>query len=166
MVNKCCAPGCKTGYESNRSDAKLKLFRLPLNDPILLNKWIRFLSLKDFHQTKNHRLCELHFQDEDVRIDRVDSNVTRHKSKSVELGLKRLKPNVVPSKLPNCPAYLSNPRTPSKSFRASVASQVLLVNERNVVAEAHAKEKEKITCFNDFAEKIPEIFTPEDYLCI
>ena len=141
MVNKCCAPGCKTGYKSNRSDAKLKFYKLPLNDAILLNKWIRFLSLKDFHPTKNHRLCELHFQDEDVQRDRVDSNVTRHKSKSVELGLKHLKPNVVPSKLPNCPAYLSNPRTPSRSVRASVASRVLLVNERNVVAEAHAREK-------------------------
>ena len=53
MVNKCSAPGCKSGYKGN--DFKGTLFSFPTHQP-LLNEWID-AAPKNISVTKSSRLC-------------------------------------------------------------------------------------------------------------
>ncbi len=49
MVKKCVAPGCKSGYDSNREEDKRRnttIFTFP-KDPGLRDRWIRAIPRKD-----------------------------------------------------------------------------------------------------------------------
>ncbi|TRY71681.1 hypothetical protein TCAL_14044 [Tigriopus californicus] len=55
MVNKCCAPGCRTGYKAledhERTDQVAKLEAVSIHkfppDPSLQQKWIQAIPRKD-----------------------------------------------------------------------------------------------------------------------
>ena len=110
MGYKCCAPGCKTGYDRPKAgcseSAKLSIFRFPINED-LRKKWVKFLHRDNFQPNENHRLCELHFKASDIVSGTVDNDVTRRRSRGgMCLSRKRLSEYAVPSVLPNCPAYV------------------------------------------------------------
>ena len=65
MANKCCFPGCKTGYAhykngKNVSVNTLRLFGFPKDEN--LNKiWVKYINRKDMKASSKKYLCELHF---------------------------------------------------------------------------------------------------------
>ena len=73
MVNKCVAYGCKTGYDSEKTEdgnvendkiPRIATFHFPFKKPELLNKWIRFVNRRDWVPTSAAVLCEKHFKEE------------------------------------------------------------------------------------------------------
>ena len=63
MVFKCCVPYCKSGYASN--NIKRSMFIFP-KDTEIRNIWIRKISRLDFNPKNSSRVCELHFNSNDV----------------------------------------------------------------------------------------------------
>ena len=74
MVNKCSAPGCKSGYKNG--DFKGQMFMFPTQEP-LRSEWIRATPRNGFVATKNSRLCSLHFETDNFVADRTDSHKSR-----------------------------------------------------------------------------------------
>jgi len=62
MVNKCSAFGCKTGYDSTESK-NVSTFSFPLDNPDLIQKWIKFVNRTEWTPTKHSVLCIKHFEE-------------------------------------------------------------------------------------------------------
>jgi hypothetical protein len=79
---------------------KIAIFKFHTN-PEMLKKWIRAIPRKGtFWATSNNGVCKLHFTDEDL----FDTGTNAHGKIRLRSALK---PKAVPTKYPNCPAYLS-----------------------------------------------------------
>ena len=52
MVNKCIAPNCNSGYQSNKSIEKVAKFKFPV-DAERRKKWICAVPRKEWEPTKN-----------------------------------------------------------------------------------------------------------------
>ena len=70
MVNKCVVVGCAHGYRKRKCDSdnadvlciKKASFHFPKNNDSLYQKWIRFISRKDWKPTENSVICCDHFE--------------------------------------------------------------------------------------------------------
>jgi hypothetical protein len=127
MVNKCSAVGCVSGY--NEKEIGITFHKFPLGNPDLLAKWLRRLSRENFQPTQYSRLCSKHFIKTDYEECRQDTNTSRKRCRG-DLKLRYLKPDAVPSIFPNCPFYLSQTSTPSRSSAASSSSRYLVMEVR------------------------------------
>ena len=104
MVNKCIAPNCNSGYQSNKSIEKVAKFKFPV-DAERRKKWICAVPRKEWEPTKNSVLCEKHFLDSDFLINRDDKTRGRIQKRG-ELHRRKLKPTAIPSVWPNLPSHL------------------------------------------------------------
>ena len=66
-------------------------------DASVKSEWLRRINRKDFHPTKNSRVCSKHF----VECDFIDSNASRAKKKGACLNIKYLKTDAVPAVFPS-----------------------------------------------------------------
>ena len=73
MPVKCCVPGCRTNYDSPKTDAdtapqgqsKISVFKLP-KDPVRRQQWVSKIPRKDWTPSDSSGVCELHFKQEDI----------------------------------------------------------------------------------------------------
>ena len=118
MPNKCSASGCRSGYKNHNTDGSISFHSYPLNNPELLEKWVKANPREFFIPAKHSKICSIHFVDDDFVFDSKDSNNRRLK------GVKRLqnrylKSEAVPSIFLNTNNnYLSK----NKSARISTAA--------------------------------------------
>ena len=66
MVNKCAAPNCTSGYASNEKKQIAK-FHFPLKNAEFNKQWTRFVNTRDWLATKHSVVCELHFEEKNLR---------------------------------------------------------------------------------------------------
>ena len=98
MGRKCCVPKCKSGYASAKPGSnKISFFSIP-SDPDLKEKWKIRIQRPEWEPTPNSSICSLHFTENDIQINSIDSSSWRKKSRPNE-KLQRLKlfPDAVPS---------------------------------------------------------------------
>ena len=65
---KCVCFSCKSGYKSNREQAKLnkiQFFEVP-NDPNVIKEWQIAISRDDIKLKLGDVVCSLHFNSEDI----------------------------------------------------------------------------------------------------
>ena len=104
MPNKCCAPGCKSGYKSNNAVDKITFHKFPLKNKTLLNHWLIRISRENFEATESSRICSLHFVEEDFVTENMDTNPRRKKG---ILEKRRLRNGAIPTRFRNLPSYYS-----------------------------------------------------------
>ena len=64
MVNKCCAPGCKSNYASKKGTTKVATFLFPKKEN-LRQEWLKKIP-RDFTVTNNTVICAKHFEEDDI----------------------------------------------------------------------------------------------------
>ena len=64
MVNKCCAPGCKSNYVSKKGTTKVTTFLLQKKVD-LRQEWLKKIP-RDFTITNNTVICVEHFEEDDI----------------------------------------------------------------------------------------------------
>ena len=83
MVNKCCAIGCKTNYQSSKENQPpdVSVHSFPKDEAVAI-EWHRRLHRDNFsfEQAKKAHLCSLHFLPEDFVNEREDTNKWRKRS--------------------------------------------------------------------------------------
>ncbi|XP_067127710.1 THAP domain-containing protein 1-like [Centruroides vittatus] len=140
MPYKCCAPGCRTNYKGG---PKLSVFSFPKN-PELQSQWIRAICRENFVPTKYSKVCELHFHDHEIERTACDYDSKTGEKLTVTLNHPRLVEGAVPSKLPNCPKYLSDKKT-------AVAREAPSKRKERLENEAlKATIQESVTSFNHY----------------
>jgi hypothetical protein len=120
MVNKCCAFGCKSGYDSQTTATDVAFHSFP-TDPELREKWIRANPRKAFKPTKNSKICSLHFQPCDFVEGRSDTNKSRLNSKSPKRMRRYLKPGAMPTVFAHAPSYLLKPASVQRSTSKAIS---------------------------------------------
>ncbi len=100
-------PGCRSGYTREETPATVTYHKFPLNNPSLLQKWLRKIPRKDYVPTKYSVVCSLHFIKSDFVTDSQDRRRAQKRS-NTKLMRRRLMDDAIPSKFPNCPSYLSS----------------------------------------------------------
>lgn len=79
-----------------------------------MEKWKKAIPRADAELTKNSRVCELHFHEDEIERFYVTKLVDGSISK-IERKLPKLKSEAVPSQFPNLPSYLSKKQIKRKS---------------------------------------------------
>lgn len=117
MPNRCCMPGCRSGYKGTR---KVSLFSLPL-DKQQHEKGKRAIPRQesgDFNfESKYTRLCANLFDASDI-VTAYDFNINGD-SVSLKSDKSTLKADAIPSIFEGLPSYLTKrkPRSPSSTMR-------------------------------------------------
>lgn len=165
MVYICCVPGCKTGYKSNKSDAKIALFQFPQNND-LKQKWINAIPRKNWTVTHTHRVCGLHFEDNDfVEISSDSKKRRRIKRDSEKLARPRLKENAVPHIFSGLPIYLSKTNPIQRKSKAATSSARLeLLNKTIESTNNSIFESETFHDFITFKQKIKNEIFPKGFV--
>lgn len=116
MVFKCSAPGCRSGYDKITTKG-ITFHKFPLGNKEILRKWTHCLPRANLVPNQNSSLCSLHFTENDFITTSKDHR--RNKGSPKTLRRRRLLPNAVPSKFPNCPAFLSKSVSASRMASSS-----------------------------------------------
>ena len=151
MGFKCCVPGCSSGYASDNS-TDVSMHKFP-NDDVRKQQWLRCINRADFIPTNNSRVCSKHFIENDFKIQRQDSNVTRKRSNTgTPMTLRSLKEYAKPSIFPNQPSYLT-----SRIFhRAATSHADNRVSKQNAATLDQIDQMEKldsVSTLSDLREK-------------
>ncbi|KAH9376408.1 hypothetical protein HPB48_013228 [Haemaphysalis longicornis] len=85
---------------------RVRVFTFP-SDPARRAQWIKAIHRADFTPGKRSVVCERHFKPSDMVNTTSYTDTTTGKVIEVPLKLVRLRPDAVPSILPDGPAYLS-----------------------------------------------------------
>ncbi|KAF8789581.1 THAP domain-containing protein 2 [Argiope bruennichi] len=111
MPFKCSVPACRGNYDEEN---KVSVFGYPIDED-LRKKWLLAIPRKNFTITKNSKICERHFKDDEV-IYRTTLYIEKTgETISAQLKTPRLKENAVPSIFPDCPSSKSSiKKNPSK----------------------------------------------------
>ncbi|GBM33030.1 hypothetical protein AVEN_263517-1 [Araneus ventricosus] len=104
MPNACCVTNCRGNYDAEN---KVAVFSFPKVEELKL-KWIQAIPRRDLVVTKNTKVCEKHFTDDD--IERVSTFYKESTGETLIAKLKkpRLKKGATPKIFPHCPSYLSS----------------------------------------------------------
>ncbi|XP_070377578.1 uncharacterized protein [Dermacentor albipictus] len=159
MPGHCCVPRCRGNYDGGE---RVRVFTFP-SDPARRAQWIRAIHRANFTPGKRSVVCERHFKPSDM-VNRTSYTDTKT-GKVIEVTLKlvRLRPDAVPSILPDCPAYLSAPNATTsreapdeKRMRREAAA---LQDAINLSTETHQAEevRNKIDNFQALLKCIPSI---------
>ncbi|XP_077485587.1 uncharacterized protein LOC144096152 [Amblyomma americanum] len=157
MPEDCCVPRCRGNYDGGE---RVRVFAFP-SDEARRAEWIRAIRRADFTPGKRLMVCGHHFKPSDMvnRTSYMDAKI----GKVIEVALKlvRLRPDAIPSILPDCLAYLSAPNASTsreapneKGTRGeSAASQDAI----SLSIEAHQVEEDrnKIHNFQALLKCIP-----------
>ncbi|XP_042913127.2 uncharacterized protein [Parasteatoda tepidariorum] len=104
MPNTCCVTKCNGNYNSQN---KVHIFSFPKNEE-LLKKWVKAIPRTNLIVTKNTKVCERHFQSDDIEFETTFYKESTGETLRAKLKYPRLKDGAVPSIFPNCPKYLSS----------------------------------------------------------
>lgn len=112
MPDKCCVPGCKSNYESEKEN--VSVFKFPKEER-LQRSWLKNIPRTDWTPGKRAVVCEKHF--EKALIQKEEIYKERKRNLQNENGIKRAFPRkrpilhseAVPTLFPNLPKYLSKP---------------------------------------------------------
>ena len=63
MVNKCCAPGCRSNYVSKKGTTKVTTFLFKKNG--FTTRMVKKIP-RDFTVTNNTVICAEHFEEDDI----------------------------------------------------------------------------------------------------
>lgn len=131
MPNRCCVPGCQTGYGNKKIPRNVHIFRIPESDFKTFENAIPRANFTISHST---RICSRHFLSSCLDYTSNDSNQSRLASSTCStLKNPRLKAGSVPTLFPNCPSYLSKttptPRTTAASTRNVEQPELPAVSE-------------------------------------
>ena len=150
MVNKCIAPGCRTGYTAESNHIKISVYRFPVEKE-LRQRWIQRVSCQNWIRQKNH------FQTSDFQVERDDNTRGRGNKRGI-LKRKFLRPDAVPSILPNLPKYLSKELTIPRVTNARSES-------RKILEKARESKKLKSDSFKNLTE-LYEKFSLQKTECV
>lgn len=145
MGFKCCIPGCRTGYDSS----SVSVFRLPSDDN-QLKLWLRRINRinsdgSEWQPTSNHRVCALHFKEDDV--ERISQDL-RNRRDDASLQRCRLKPSAVPSIFPNQPSYRNVRKSRERSTSVLSSSRLRVENDRIEFLNSTAMSNDSIADFD------------------
>ena len=146
MVFKCCVPGCRSGYDGTSDGISMHKFPSATG---ARSEWIRRIHRDSFSPNINSRVCSVHFKEDDFVTARMDSNVSRKRSKSAIVRKRVLKPSAYPSIFPNQPSYFTSPASCRPSTSALSESRIARENETISKKIKMQKEEDKITCLDD-----------------
>ncbi|GBN49549.1 hypothetical protein AVEN_64732-1 [Araneus ventricosus] len=104
MPNTCCVTNCRGNYDAEN---KVAVFSFSKVEELKL-KCIHAIPRRDLVVTKNTKVCEKHFTDDD--IERVSTFYKESTGETLIAKLKkpRLKEGATPKIFPHCPSYLSS----------------------------------------------------------
>lgn len=125
----CCVPGCRSGYASSTTPSDITYHKFP-KETGRRDKWVRCIH-RDFTPNDSHRVCSLHFRENDFKLTSTDSNSRRKRTNP--LHRRYLKPAAYPSVFPNQPSYLTSEPTSERSDSAT--STARLEAEANRLAQ-------------------------------
>lgn len=136
MGFKCCVPGCRSGYQysNSNSNSNISMHAFP-SDNSLKKLWLHKIHVHrdNFTPSKHTRVCSLHFNENDFRLETKDS-CNRLKNNPI-LRRRHLKEHAIPSIFPNQPSYLSStpcqPRTSSTSAESRLERENTKLHELN-----------------------------------
>ncbi|KAG0416296.1 hypothetical protein HPB47_006512 [Ixodes persulcatus] len=100
----CCVAGCTSGYRANKTSRHS--FWAP-RDPDLRAAWDRAIPRRDRKLSDKSRLCDLHFQPEDIL--KTYTHIIDGKKGEIARGKWSLAEGSQPKVFPNLPTYLSKP---------------------------------------------------------
>lgn len=106
----CFAPGCKSGYRNDAS-ARRHFFGPP-RDPTEFKRWEQALHRKDRKLTSKCKVCDVHFEDEDVI--KHYRHVVGGKEVLLPRGKWQLATGAIPRLFPTLPAHISKPKCSAK----------------------------------------------------
>ena len=136
MGRTCVAPGCTAGYKSNDDQkTKVSIYRFKPH-------WEKHIPRSNWSPTKNSGLCERHFVPTVYTYERFnDSKKTRPKRLG-NVSKPRLKPDAIPTIIPNCPSYTSKKKPSERSQKASASRQKHVdEHQERIVSEKLEKDK-------------------------
>ena len=146
----CCVPSCQSGYKSNSSQEIVSTGR-PITfhkfpeDETRRMKWIRAIHRDNFTPSASSRVCSLHFHDTDFLESSADSNSYRQRQ-GTALKRRYLQTDVIPSKFPHLPSYLS--RDPVIPRPETATSTARLEKDNNVVMDQISSMEKDDAVFN------------------
>ena len=82
----CSAYGCKSGYDKHKTAENVPMHQIPINDELLLKKWLHKISRQNFIPTKTSKLCSMRTEPQ------CDSFVLRKSDVAKEWRHKRAEP--------------------------------------------------------------------------
>ena len=155
MTKKCSAPGCRSGYDSEKKNndtsvSAIKLFEFPKNEE-RRKLWISKVPRANWIPSKYAYLCELHFREEDFQHERGDTNTTRQEANEGKpVVRKRLKHVAFPTVWPNCPSYLT--AKPVNQRKTTVATVEAREKKEKTAKEAELKDERARDHFSNLDE--------------
>ncbi len=156
MGRTCAAVNCKSGYKGHQ---KIPIFSFPCKkkDPLRHQKWVRFVSRKDFELSANIGLCLNHFSATDILRTKQDSNKWRKGSTSsdkVRLGLANTaEPQIQAQGVPE--GLNRRHPTPRKSSKATAESRRAPVRSEKVeLTESIQLFDDEISCLEDLLTRL------------
>ncbi|XP_049809584.1 THAP domain-containing protein 5-like [Schistocerca nitens] len=103
MPYRCCVPNCRGNYDGG---PKVTVFKFP-EDEATRKKWLSSIRRDNFTPSSSSRVCHVHFHKDDVIWETQIVDERTGQLLRAPLLKPRLRPDAVPSLLPNCPSYLS-----------------------------------------------------------
>ena len=150
------------------------MFKFPSNDKLRL-LWLKSIRREiidengkrsTFKPTKNHRVCSLHFDENDYVTVSEDTHSTR-KAKKPSLQVNRLKSTSVPHVFMDFPAYLQSTPLWLKPVSKCTAEQRLLREKESVeFQESSMHLLDSIKSIDDIEEKLKASHLPSDFVSV
>ncbi|XP_046987114.1 uncharacterized protein LOC124575171 [Schistocerca americana] len=104
MPRRCCMPNCRGNYDNG---PKVSVFYFPSDDN-LRRKWLSAVHRQDWTPSKHSVICELNFNKDDILSSTSMYDPKTGILLTAPLDRRRLRKDAIPSKLPECPSYLSS----------------------------------------------------------
>uniref|UniRef100_A0A0K2VIC1 Putative LOC101234561 [Hydra vulgaris] n=1 Tax=Lepeophtheirus salmonis TaxID=72036 RepID=A0A0K2VIC1_LEPSM len=151
MGFKCCAPGCKQGYNNSVKDPDVSFHRFPLKDPKAMIKWLKAMpkETKNKKPTNNSRLCSLHFS----KTSFITASTDETRNKGETLKYRRLQDDAIPSSWPNLESHISSPRPSSKPKQLPSRAKRLRVKYRRKKALENIRDN-KVQSAQELYDKL------------
>ena len=154
MGFKCCVPECRTGYDGPPGASNLSMHMFPSKEPDLRQQWIRNIHRDDQEPTLNHRVCSLHFRDNDFQIDSKDKKINRKERPNDGLKKRVLLPDAVPSIFPDLPKYFNIDVPEQRSESTSKEARFKRQNDAYKLKSQEFLDADKIASFQELIEKL------------
>ncbi len=179
MVYKCAVPYCKTGYNSVKkaeiaSEENNSVFKFP-KDTKLRNIWIKAIHRKTSDGKDwtaedvkdHHRVCSLHFFDEDFITESQDQREGRKISRLTQhLMRKKLKPSAVPRIFHNRPTHLSKMPTVTRSSSSTADGRLQSENERISMLNESIIDLDRVSNVSDLIQKVKLEILPSGFVFV
>ena len=164
----CFVPSCRSGYKSKSSpedNPTGKTFHKFPEDEARRIKWIRAIHRENFTPSASSRVCSLHFHETDFVRSSGDSNSYRQR-KGTALKRRYLQCDVIPSKFPHLPSYLT---LDPVILRSEAATSTARLEKRNkeISDQISSMEKDnKILNLDDLERKFCEQTLKPEHFCV